>query len=687
MKSYETSKIRNIALLGHLGCGKTSFGEALLYAGKAIDKKGEVERKNTVGDYTIEEQTRLTTLVSSLLPLEWKGYKFNFLDTPGSEEFIGDIENVLSASEAVVILLDGTKGVEVGTERVWQEARKRNLPVILFVNKMDKENVKFQEVVDEIHSDLSKNAVLFALEIGGMNNYKGYATVLDKEAHYVDGKVEAAPATLGDAIDGIFAELTEQAAEANEELMEKYFETMELSRDEVVSGLKMRVHSAEMFPILVGSGLKNSGIDTLLDMIIDFFPAPNEVGEKKATLNGAEVKKAVNASGNVSGFVFKTTIDPFQGQINYFKVITGTLKADQELVINGNGATIKMPQLFTSMGKTQLPVTEVQAGDIACVAKVAEFSNGASFADKKEPLVYPPVVHPTPVIYVAIQPKNKQDEDKLSSSLAKLKLEDDTIDIVRNPETAQQLIGGQGMTHIQYILEKMKNMFKVEVVTSDQRVVYRETITRKGEAQGKHKKQSGGAGQYGDVWIRFEPTDEKFVFAEEVVGGAVPKNYFPAVEKGLQETLEKGPLAGFPVIGVKATLYFGSYHPVDSNELSFKLAARLAFQNAVPKIGCTILEPIYQVNVVIKDEYVGAIMGDMSKRRGRVIGQNALEGAQEIIAEVPEAEITKYAIDLKAMTQASGHFSRTFLRYEAVPEFLISKIVEETKRFNEQQGK
>ncbi len=684
MKSYETSKIRNIALLGHLGCGKTSFGEALLYAGKAIDKKGEVERKNTVGDYTVEEQARLTTLVSSLLPLEWKGYKFNFLDTPGSEEFIGDIENVLSAVEAVVILIDGTKGVEVGTERVWQEARKRNLPVILFVNKMDKENVKFQEVIDEIHADLSKNAVLFALEIGGMNNYKGYATVLDKEAHYVDGKVEAAPADASDAIDNIFAELTEQAAEANEELMEKYFETMELSRDEVVSGLKIRVHNAEMFPILVGSGLKNSGVSTLLDMIIDFFPAPNEVGAKKATVNGAEVNKEVNANAAVSGFVFKTIIDPFQGQINFFKVVTGTLKADQELVINGNGATIKMPQLFTSMGKNQLPVTEVLAGDIACVAKVAEFANGCSFADKKDPVVYPPVVHPTPVIYVAIQPKNKQDEDKLSASLAKLKQEDDTIEIIRNPETAQQLIGGQGMTHIQYILEKMKNMFKVEVVTSDQRVVYRETITRKGEAQGKHKKQSGGAGQYGDVWIRFEPTDEKFVFAEEVVGGAVPKNYFPAVEKGLQETLEKGPLAGFPVIGVKATLYFGSYHPVDSNELSFKLAARLAFQNAVPKIGCTILEPIYQVNVIIKDEYVGAVMGDMSKRRGRVVGTNALEGAQEIIAEVPEAEITKYAIDLKAMTQASGRFSRTFLRYEAVPEFLISKIVEETKRFNEQ---
>ena len=682
MKEYNTSNIRNIAILGHLGCGKTSFGEALLYAAKAIDKKGEVERKNTVGDYTVEEQARQTTLISSLLPLEWKGYKYNFIDVPGSEEFIGDIENVLSAVDGAVVLVDGTKGAEVGTERVWEELTKRSLPTIIFVNKMDKENCKFDEVIESIHTRLSKNAMPLALEIGGVNNFKGYAKVLEKQAVYTDGKVADVPAELSDKIEEIYGQLMEKAAEGDEELMMKFFDTMELTKEEVIQGLKIGVQNAEMFPILVGAGLKNVGIDALLDLAIDFFPSPAERGEKKGSYKGAEVSRKVSVDEPLSAYVFKTNFDPFQGTINFFKVYSGSVKVGQDIYVAETDTTIKVPQLFTMMGKTQIPVNQVNAGDIACIAKLTEIYNGVTFCEKKAPVVFDKVSHPTPVIYVGIQPKNKQDEDKLSSSLQKLRIEDDTLEIIRNPETAQQLLGGQGMTHIGYVLEKMKNMFKVEVETSEPRIVYRETIKAKGEAQGKHKKQSGGAGQYGDVWIRFEPCEEKFIFAEEVVGGAVPKNYFPAVEKGLIETLEKGPLAGYPVIGVKATLYYGSYHDVDSNELSFKLAARLAFQNACDKIKPTLLEPIYEVKVIVKDEYVGTILGDMNKRRGRVLGMEQKEGVQEITAEVPEAEISKYAIDLKAMTQASGRFSRTFLRYEEVPEFLIKKVVEESKKYS-----
>lgn len=681
MKEYKANNIRNIAILGHLGCGKTSFGEALLYAGKAIEKKGEVERKTTIGDYSVEEQTRQTTLISSLLPLEWKEYKFNFIDTPGSEEFIGDIENTLSAVEAAIVLVDATKGAEVGTERVWEELVKRELPTIIFVNKMDKENVKFEEVIESIHQKLSKKAVPFALEIGGTNNFKGYAKVLEKEAVYLDGSKGEAPAEFSDKIEEIYAQLMEQAAEADEELMMKYFDTMELSKEEVVAGLKVGVHKAEMFPILVGSGLKNVGIDTLLDMAIDFLPSPAEAKAKCGSYKGQEVIRNINDE-YLSAYTFKTIIDPFVGTINFFKVYSGFVKVGQDIYVADIDTVVKVPQLFTMMGKNQIPVNTVYAGDIVCIAKLPEITNGVSFCDKKAPVVFPKISHPTPVIYVGIQPKNKQDEDKISSSLQKLRIEDSTLEIVRNPETAQQLIGGQGMTHLGYILEKMKNMFKVEVDTTEPRIVYRETIKAKGEAQGKHKKQSGGAGQYGDVWIRFEPCEEKFIFAEEVVGGAVPKNYFPAVEKGLIETLEKGPLAGYPVIGVKATLYDGSYHDVDSNELSFKLAARLAFNNASQKIKPTLLEPIYEVKVVVKDEFVGTILGDMNKRRGRVLGMDQHEGVQEITAEVPEAEISKYAIDLKAMTQASGRFSRQFLRYEEVPEYLIPKIVEEAKKYN-----
>lgn len=674
MKEYKTNNVKNIAVLGHLGSGKTSFGESLLFAAKAIDKKGEVERKNTVGDYSIEEQTRQTTLQTSLLPLEWKGYKINVFDTPGSEEFIGDIENTLSAVEAAVVLIDATKGVEVGTERVWAELAKRKLPTIIFVNKMDKENVKFENVIDEIKADLSKKALPLAWEIGTTNNFKGVANVLTKKARLVDGSEANLPSEVEGKVEEIYGELLEKVAETSEELMDKYFGGEELTAEEINGGLKQELINCDLYPILLGSGLKNVGVDELLDTVINLVPSPNEV-EGRETKDGEKKKYDENAP--FSAIVFKTTIDPFQGTISYFKVVSGSLKSGQEIYLPKKDAVIKMAPVFTVMGKTQIPLDTVYAGDVACAAKVGEFVNGLTFCDKKNPVQYKKVEHPTPIIYVAISPKNKQDEDKLSSSINKLKLEDETFETVRNPETAQQLLGGQGMTHIGYMLEKLRNMFKVDVVTADPKIVYRETIRAKAEAQGKHKKQSGGAGQYGDVWIRFEPCEEKFVFAEEVVGGAVPKNYFPAVEKGLIETLEHGPLAGFPVIGVKATLYYGSYHDVDSNELSFKLAAALAFKNAVDKLKPTILEPIYQINVVIKDEYVGDIMGDITKRRGRVLGMEQGHGVQEIVAEVPEAEIIKYATDLKAMTQASGRFSRKFLRYEIVPETEIKKIVAE----------
>ena len=677
MKDYNTQNIRNIAILGHLGSGKTSFGEALLYAGKAIDKKGEVERKSTVGDYSVEEQTRQTTLISSLLPLEWKGYKFNFLDTPGSEEFIGDIENVLSAVDAAVLLVDATKGVEVGTERVWEELTKRSMPTIIFVNKMDKENVKFEEVVDEIKAELSKNAVPLAWEIGTTNNFKGLANVLTKKAKLVDGSETDLPGEVTDKVEEIYGELLEKVAETSEELMDKYFGGEELTAEEINGGLKQELISGDLYPVLLGSGLKNVGVSELLDTVINLVPSPNE-GKGRETKDGE--KKAYDENAPFSAVVFKTTIDPFQGTISYFKVITGSLKAGQEVYLPKKDAVIKMAPIFTAMGKNQLPLDTVYAGDIACAAKVSEFVNGLTFCDKKNPVQYKKVEHPTPIIYVAISPKNKQDEDKLSSSLNKLKLEDETFETIRNPETAQQLLGGQGMTHIGYVLEKLRNMFKVDVVTADPKIVYRETIRAKAEAQGKHKKQSGGAGQYGDVHIRFEPCEEKFIFAEEVVGGAVPKNYFPAVEKGLIETLEHGPLAGFPVIGVRAVLYDGSYHPVDSNEISFKIAAALSFKEACKTIKPTILEPVMEVVVTVKDEYVGDIMGDTTKRRGAVIGMQPVgNGKTAITCNIPEAEIVSYATDLKAMTQGSGRFTRSFLRYDDVPEHLVAKIIEEYK--------
>lgn len=686
MKEYKTNEIRNVAVLGHLGSGKTSFGESVLYVSKAIEKKGEVERKTTVGDYSIESQNRQTTLTSSVLPVEWRDCKINFIDTPGSEEMVGEVENILSAIDGAVVLVDSTKGVEVGTERVWDVCRKRGIPTVIVMNKLDKENIKYEPAIESVKTRLSKKAVEFSVPYGTDVNLTGYARVLARKgfAYSEDGSVteENLPARLKDKIEAIRSSLLEEVAETSEVLLDKYFSGEELTTEEIREGLHKGVLAGDIFPVLAISSLKNIGVSTVLDIIVDYLPSPAAVGFKNGIdpKTKAEIKREMNPDAPASGITFKTIIDPFVGTVSIFKLYSGTLRMGQEIYIPETEQLTKIPQLFIVRGKTQINVDAVYAGDIAGVSKVAEFATGLTFADKKDPILYPKVVHATPTIYVAIVPKDKKDEDKISSSLHKLKMEDVSFEIKRNPETAQLLIGGQGLTHIGYILERMKNMFKVDVDINDQKVVYRETIRTKGEAQGKHKKQSGGAGQFGDVWIRFEPCQEDFIFSEEVVGGAVPKNYFPAVEKGLIETLEHGPLAGFPVIRVKATLYYGSYHPVDSNEISFKLAAGLAWKNALEKIGPTILEPIVQVNVVVKDEFVGDVMGDMTKRRGRVLGMDQQNGIQEIIAEVPEAEIIKYAVDLKAMTQASGRFSRKFLRYEEVPQNLIQKIIDEYKK-------
>ncbi|MCK9471417.1 MAG: elongation factor G [Bacilli bacterium] len=684
MKEYKTSEVRNIAILGHMGSGKTSFGEAALFVSKAIEKKGEVERKNTVGDYSVEEQNRQTTLNTALLPVEWKDHKINILDTPGSEEFIGELGNVLAVVDGAVLLIDATKGVEVGAERVWDELAKRNIPTIILINKMDKENIKYENVLESIKTKLSPKAVEFSFPIGTQDDFRGYAGVTDKLAHIYDGvkcNEEPLPNDVTDKVEELYGQLLESVAETSEELLDKYFGGEELTEEEVAGGLCQAIKDGDLYPIMVASSTKNIGLESMLNMVVKYLPSPSG-----KSLTGVHPKtketitKEIKEDAPLSGYIFKTTIDPFIGSINFFKVISGSIKVAQDVYLPETDTTIKVPQLFTLRGKTQIPLETIYAGDIACVGKVGEFHTGLTFCDKKDPVMFDKVEHPTPIIYVAIQAKTKQDEDKISGSLSKLRQEDETLEIKRNPETAQLLVGGQGLTHIGYVLEKMKNMFKVDVDILDQKIVYRETIRSKGEAQGRHKKQSGGAGQFGDVWIRFEPTSENFEFAEEVVGGAVPKNYFPAVEKGLIETLEHGPLAGFPVIGVKATLFDGSYHPVDSNEISFKLAASLAFKNALDKLRPTILEPIYEVKITIKDEFVGDIMGDITKRRGRVLGMDQKDGVQFIIAEVPEAEIIKYAVDLKAMTQASGRFSREFLRYDQVPEHLVSKIIEEYKK-------
>ncbi|MFP4479137.1 MAG: elongation factor G [Candidatus Izemoplasmatales bacterium] len=691
MKEYKASALRNVVLLGHLGSGKTTLAESLAYISGGIDKKGSIEKKSTISDYTPEEHAKQSSLTTGLVPVEFKDTKINFLDAPGADEMIGDISYAMSAANAAVLVVDASSGIQVGTEKMWLEIKERNLPAMIFVNKMDKENIKFEELLNDIKTKLGKQAVPFALPLGKSDSFDGFADIVDLKARIYDGNACVDGEIHEDKkerVEALRQDLVETVAGSDEELLEKYFEGEELTEEEIKRGLHLSVLNGEAVPVLVGSATKDIGTLTMLHMIRSYFPSMAELDGNKGTLveTDEEVTREYDENEPFSATVFKTIIDPFIGTINLLQVKSGTIEKDQEIYVSSSENVEKATQPFTLMGKEQITMDKFYAGDICAMAKVPNVKTGTTLSDKKSKIVYPEVKTPTPTMYLAVKVENKKDEDKLSSALAKLQLEDNTFETRRNKETSQLLIGGQGMIHIGYIIDKMKNAYKVSLETEDQRIVYRETIKQTAEAEGRYIKQSGGSGYYGVVVMRFEPyPEEEYVFEEEVFGGAVPRGYFPAVDKGLQEALEHGVLAGFPVINIKGVLTDGKYHAVDSNELAFKKAAGMAFRAACKSAKPVILEPIYKLEVMIKDEYLGDVLGDINKRRGRVLGMEpAVEGYQKVIAETPESEITKYTIDLKAMTQGSGTFTREFVKYEEVPHNLVDKIVEEHKQFEEE---
>ncbi|MBN2877962.1 MAG: elongation factor G [Bacilli bacterium] len=692
MNEYKANAIKNVVLLGHLGSGKTTLAESLAFITGTIDKKGTVEKKNTISDFSPEEHAKLSSLATSLIPLEFKDVKINVLDAPGADEMIGDIKHAMSVADAAILVIDASSGVQVGTEKMWLEIKEQNKPAFIFINKMDKENIKYDELLKEIRTKLGKEAVPFALPLGKSEEFNGFADIVELKARIYDGNTCVDGEIFDDKMDRVQElrmELVETVAGADEVLLEKYFEGEELTMDEIHLGLHKSVLSGEAIPVIVGSATKDVGTLTLLHMINRYFPTVSETGPAKGMDDDKEVVRNYSDDEPFSALVFKTMIDPFLGAISFMKIMSGTLKKDQDVLVSATSNVERATQIFTMVGKTQVPLDEAHAGDLCAFAKVNGVTTGSTLSEKKIPVVYPEVVTPSPTMYVAIHPENKKDEDKLSTALAKMQLEDNTLEVKRNKETSQLLIGGQGMIHLGYIIEKMKQTYKVPLATEEQRIVYRETIKATATSEGRYIKQSGGSGYYGVVVMRFEPLPgQDYEFAEEVFGGAVPKGYFPAVDKGLQETLEHGVLAGFPVIGVKGILTDGKYHPVDSNELAFKMAASIAFKEACKSARPVILEPIYKVEITIKDEYLGDVLGDINKRRGRVLGMEpATEGYQKVVAEVPEQEISKYTIDLKAMTQGSGTFSREFLRYEEVPGNLTDKIIEEQKHFEEEQKK
>ncbi|GAB6085543.1 elongation factor G [Alkaliphilus crotonatoxidans] len=689
MKRYEADRIRNIALLGHGGCGKTSVTEAALYSAKQITRMGRVEDGNTVSDFDKEETARNISVSTSVIPIEWKDHKINLIDTPGYFDFIGEVQSAIKAAGGIIILVDATSNIEVGTEKAWNIAAEKKTPTFIFVNKMDRENADYQKVLNELREKFGKKIAPFQIPLGDKESFAGNVNIAKMVAREYDGKDcvdKPIPDSLKDQAMEIREMLLESVAESDEVLMEKYFAGEEFTEAEIQEGLRKGVISGDVVPVICGSAVKNIGIHTLLDMINDFSPSPKDMPPKqgKNPHNDELVERTLEPGEPFSAQVFKTIVDPYVGKISLIKVISGVLKSDMEVLNANKDQREKISNPFILRGKNQIEVKEVMAGDIAAVAKLQHTITGDTLCSINDPVIYSDIEFVEPQLYLAVEPKAKGDEERIIQGLQRLLEEDPSFVLERNKETRQTIIRGQGELHIKVIVSKLKNKFGVDVELKDVTVPYRETIKGKSDVQGKHKKQSGGHGQYGDVKIRFEPSSQEFEFAEEIFGGSVPKAYIPAVEKGLRECLDCGVLAGYPVVNVKATLYDGSYHDVDSSEMAFKIAASLAFKKGIEQARPVLLEPIVEVRVRIPEEYMGDVMGDLNKRRGRIIGMEPQNnGDQLVIAEVPQSEMFKYATDLRSMTQARGVFTMNFNRYEEVPQAISDKVVEAAKAAKE----
>ncbi len=643
MKGYTSETIRNVALVGHGGCGKTTFLESVLKETGAIDRMGKVDEGNTVSDYDKMEKEKGYSINTSVVPVIWKENKINFIDTPGYFDFVGEVNAALRAAEAAIILVDAGAGVQVGTEQAWKACERYKKPRFIVINKRDKDEFDYYKTFDELRAKFGDHLIPFSWPI---------TTEIDEE-------------------------LKEAIAMTSDELMEKYFNGDNFTEEEIKKGLAEGIADGAMVPVLSAAFELQKGSQGLLDLLVTYVPTPLQHGPYQGFNDKNEpVEKVSVVDGPVSAFVFKTIIDPFVGKISIMKVVSGKLNAGTEVLNERTGKMEKIGKLFFLRGNQQEELNYAEAGDIVAAAKLQYTLSGDTLCDKSDVIRYLPLDYPKPSLYVAIEAADKKDEDKVFSGLAKLREEDPSFTIERNNETHQTLLGGQGEIQLGIIMAKLKDRFGVEVKTVPQKIAYRETIRGTSDVQGKHKKQSGGAGQYGDVHIRFSPSQEEFEFTESLFGGSIPKNYVPAVEKGLIESMEKGPLAGCKVVNIKADLYDGSYHDVDSNEMAFKIAASLAFKKGIMEANPCLLEPIMKLEIYVPEDYMGDVMGDMNKRRGKILGMEPqADGEQKIVAEAPQAELFDYAVVLRSMTQARGHFEMDFARYEQMPQQLADKII------------
>jgi len=677
---FEPEKIRNVVFLSHSGAGKTSLAEALLFSSGAINRLGSVTDGTTTSDYDPGEIKRQISVNLSLLPCQWKDCKINIIDTPGYPDFVAEVKAGLAVSEGAVILVCAVSGVEVGTEQVWGYASEAKLPCLIFVNKMDRDNANFFNALKDIQTKLGKKCLPIQLPIGSQKDFQGVVDLVTKKAYSGTPlkETELSAAIAGD-VDSYREKLIEAVVEVDDELITKYLDGEEISEEQIYHCIKEATRLGKVVPVLLGSGLKNTAVTPLLDAIHDYMPSPREREALKATNASTKVEEVVEpvAGAPLAAFVFKTTNDPRVGKVSYFRVYSGAISSNSQVWNVNKGANERIGQIFVLRGKTQEPVPQLSAGDIGAVAKLASTNTGDALGTRERQLKFAPIEFPAPLLNMAVHPKARGDLDKMSTVLPKICEEDFTLKVHREADIGEILLGGMGETHLDVAAERLSSKFGVEVNLQRPRVPYKETISVATEAEYKHKKQTGGHGQYGHVLLELEPLPRGsgFEFTERVVGGAVPRNYIAAVEKGVNEGRIEGVLAGCPVVDVRVTLFDGSSHPVDSSDMAFKIAAAQALKKGLTEGQPVLLEPVVNMTITVPDNFTGEIIGDLNTKRGRVLGMNPGGGVNVIQAQAPLAEVQRYAVDLRSMTQGRGTFTVEFSHYEEVPGQVAQKII------------
>jgi len=686
MKTYPINAIRNVALVGHGGTGKSSLAEAMLYASAVIGRMGRVDDGSSTSDFDADEISRKMSINSAVLPCEWKNTKINLIDTPGYPDFVGEVVGSLRAVEAAMLVVDGTGTIEVGTETAWDLAEAAGITRLFFVNKLEKENSDFARTLEALRSKFGTSIAPLQLPIGAEDKFVGVVDLLTHKAYnWANGKISPSdiPADMADQIASMREALIESVAEMDDALMEKYFDQGTLADEDIAKGLEVGLRTGKVVPVLCGSAMKMVGVDTLMDFIVSSVPSPATVPPVEAT-NG----ETRAAEDSFCALVFKTMADPYVGKLTYFRVFSGSIKSDSHIYNANKERDERVGQVYFLLGKTQEATSSVGAGDIGAVAKLQETSTGDTLCEKAKPITLKPIEFPDPVHSLAVRARTKADEDKLGPALQKLAEEDPTFHTVRDQSVGQTLISGLGEAHLDIVVERLKRKFGVEVGTDTPKVAYQETITTTTEAQGRHKKQTGGRGQFGDCWLRIEPQPRGtgYEYVDKIVGGSIPRQWIPSVDKGVQEAIHRGILAGYPVVDVKVTCYDGSFHTVDSSDMAFQLAGVLAFQVAAAKANPVLLEPVMELEIVVPEEYMGDVIGDINTKRGKVLGMEPMGGRrQKIRAQAPQSEVLRYSIDLRSIARGRGRFTSRFSHYEEMPAHAAQQVIAEAQKARKEE--